>query len=543
MKKLTIIFFTSILFVSAGCKKSFFDINQNPNSPTEESITPELMLPRAIQRVVQKATVSYSNYAGWMGYYSRSGTYGANPATEGYNITSSFEADEWNDWFDILYDLDVAEKKAAASGKNYYVAMAKIMKSIGFMYLVDQYNNVPYSKAFDLKNNLTPSYDKGPAIYADLIVQLNTAIELLGAAGVDSDPGITNVDIVFHKSVSQWRKLANTQKLRLLIHQSEVISAGDATAELAKTASVGYLDGITTPFGGAVMPTDGGAYVQPGYVADNLKQNPFWDTYDTAPSGSSVNDFWRANNFMLLQMYGISGDNYVDERLFYTYDEVGTATGNTLQAHYLGTNYGEITPNTGPQAINQSDVSGPGLSVSASQAQWLFTVVESRFLQAEAIQRGWIPGNARTAYESAVASSFKFLGVPDEIDPTPNNPTNGDTYNVLEDYFTYPISNWDAAVNSNKIKLIATQKYIALMGLNNFEGWVDYRRLDGAEAILSSQAQQAQLLSFSPERGGKDIPLRLIYAQSEYNYNAANVGAEGTINPHSSRIFWDKGPR
>ena len=219
--------------------------------------------------------------------------------------------------------------------------------------------------------------------------------------------------------------------------------------------------------------------------------------------------------------------------MFYTFDEAVTPIAGTLEAAYLGSNYGEITPNTGPQAVNQSDVSGPGLSVSAAQAQWLFTVVESRFLQAEAIQRGWIAGNAKTMYESAVASSFKFLGVPDEIDD----------YNVLEDYFTNAISNWDAPSNSNKIKLIATQKYIALMGLNNFEGWVDYRRLDGADAILSSPAQQAQLLSFSPERGGKNIPLRLIYAQSEYNYNAANVALEGTINPHSSRIFWDKGPR
>lgn len=533
MKKLTIIFFTSILLISAGCKKSFFDINQNPNSPTEESITPELLLPRAIQRAAAKSATSFSNYAGWMGYYSRSGTYGANPATEGYTITSSFEGSQWNDWYDILYDFDVAEKKAEASGKKYYVAVAKIMKSIGFMYLVDQYNNVPYSAAFDLTKNLTPTYDKGDAIYADLIVQLNAAIALLNEAGVAADPGIAGVDIVFHNNVTKWKKLANTQKLRLLIHQSEVISAGDATAELAKTAAEGYLDGISAPFGGAVSPTDGGAYVQPGYVADNLKQNPFWDTYDTAPSGSSVNDFWRANNFFLKQIYGVNGNSYIDERLFYTFDEAVTPIAGTLEAAYLGSNYGEITPNTGPQAVNQSDVSGPGLSVSAAQAQWLFTVVESRFLQAEAIQRGWIAGNAKTMYESAVASSFKFLGVPDEIDD----------YNVLEDYFTNAISNWDAPSNSNKIKLIATQKYIALMGLNNFEGWVDYRRLDGADAILSSPAQQAQLLSFSPERGGKNIPLRLIYAQSEYNYNAANVALEGTINPHSSRIFWDKGPR
>jgi len=526
MKKLICIFFAAVLFVSAGCKKSFFDINQNPNSPTEESITPELLMPRAINRAAIKTASSYSNYAGWMGYWSRSGTYGPNPANEGYQLTSSFEADEWNDWYDILYDFDIMEKKATAKNQNYYVAVAKIMKSIGFMYLVDQYNNVPYSEAFNLTEHIQPKYDKGADIYADLIKQLNTAMDLLGVAGVASDPTIANVDIVYKGNATLWRKLANTQKLKLLIHESEFISAGTATAEIAKTYAIGYLSTITVPFAGAIRPvfaTDEGAYVQPGYVADANKQNPFYDNYDTDFKGSLVNDYWRANNF-LLYTYGV-GSADQDARLTRVFDKAVTSTdpGDPV-ADYLGTNYGEIVPNGGPQAVNQADVSGPGLSVAANQAQWLFTVTESLFLQAEAAERGWIGGSAKTLYESAVTSSFMFLGVA----------ANAADY--IADFASYDDG-------GNNIKLIATQKYIAMAGINNFEGWVDYRRLDGAQAILSSPAEQEQLLSFSPERGDKQIPLRLIYAQSEYNYNPANVAAQGIINPQSSLIFWDKAKR
>ncbi|RYY36641.1 MAG: SusD/RagB family nutrient-binding outer membrane lipoprotein [Sphingobacteriaceae bacterium] len=547
MKKLLSIFFIAILFVSAGCKKSFFDINQNPNSPTEESLTPELLLPRATVRAAAKIANSYSNYGGWMGYWARSGTYGANQSQEGYTLDASFESDEWTGWYDILYDFDIAEKKATEKGQNYYIGMAKVFKAIGFMYLVDQYNNVPYTEAFDLQNHLTPKYDKGPAIYADLIAQLNTAIELFSADGVDADPGIPTVDKVYGGDAGQWAKLANTLKLKLLIHESEVISDSEATSELASTASVGYLNTLTAsysshannPFGGS----DEGAYVQPGYQADNLKQNPFWDSYDTDFTGSQVNDYWRANNFMLQKVFGVSGNSYYDERLFSVYDEARTPLAQTISGYYSGANFGEVTPNTGPQAVNQSDVSGPSLAISATQAQWIFTVVESRFLQAEAIARGWIPGDGEDAFEAAVESSFTWLGVPEQYQTWEMYLAGESDGGIIpSDAYKARFLNYTGSV-SNRIRIIATQKHIALAGINNFESWVDYRRLDGDEAIYSAADEQAALLSFSPDRNGKNIPLRLIYSQTEYNYNAANVAAEGTINPQSSRIFWDAGAR
>jgi hypothetical protein len=37
---------------------------------------------------------------------------------------------------------------------------------------------------------------------------------------------------------------------------------------------------------------------------------------------------------------------------------------------------------------------------------------------------------------------------------------------------------------------------------------------------------------------GAKIPVRLLYPQNEYNYNPDNVGAEGTISPTNTRIFW-----
>ena len=181
MKKLICVFFAAALVVASGCKKSFFDINMNPNSPTDASITPALILPSLLNRVVLHTATSYSSQADWMGYWARSGSYGPSTEEESYNITTTFEAGEWN-WYDILFDADIMEKKATAAGQTEYEAIAKIIKSIGFMYLVDDYNNVPYSKAFDVAGNLTPGYDKGADIYKDLLAQLDQATTLLKAS-------------------------------------------------------------------------------------------------------------------------------------------------------------------------------------------------------------------------------------------------------------------------------------------------------------------------------------------------------------------------
>ena len=129
-------------------------------------MTPSLVLPRALHRMAAFSATNYDVYHRWLGYWSRSGTYGPNTDEEGYNLTSSFQRSSWLDMYDILKDVDVIENNAQAREETAYIAIAKILKSVGFLHLVVQYNTVPYSKAFDLANNLLTPYDKGEDVYA-----------------------------------------------------------------------------------------------------------------------------------------------------------------------------------------------------------------------------------------------------------------------------------------------------------------------------------------------------------------------------------------
>jgi hypothetical protein len=291
--------------------------------------------------------------------------------------------------------------------------------------------------------------------------------------------------------------LINTQRLKLLLRQSEVLG-GAPTAELAKI----------TADGSGFLGAGQSASVQPGYAEVEGQQNPFYNTYKETVAGAT-DQYNRANNYVLDKLRENN-----DIRYQYYFSRAATPLGGNI---YYGYNFGEIIGNDEPKQANSSDVAGPGLAKSPTQPQWLFTSVESMFLQAEATQRGWLPGNAKTAYENAVKESFSWLGVPSAA-------TVASTYLAEED-----IANYDAA--TNKINLIVMQKYLALVGINNFEAWVDYRRV-GVPSDLP--------LSLSPARGSNVIPSRLQYPAAEYSYNVANVTGEGSISSQTSKVFWDK---
>lgn len=503
MKKLMLGFSFACLLFATSCKKPL-DINDNPNAPTEASITPNLILPNVLHNTAAQVATGYEFTARWMGYWARSGSFGPVVEEETYNITTTFtwSALQWRTWYGILYDVHIMEQKAIASGEDFYRGIAKILKAIGFMYLVDSYNNVPYSKAFDLAGNVLPGYDNGADIYADLLNQLDEAVTLIENTVVGNNTGITEADVLFGGNKLRWQQLANTQKLKMIIRQSEV-GGFNPTAEIAEI----------TANGKGFIPAGASANVQPGYLKDNNKQNPFWDAHKLTFTDDETDTYNRANNF-LLNLYR----NNDDIRYQYVFEPaVAPVGGNT----YFGYDYGSTAANS-PAAANSSAVAGPGLARSATQPQWLFTSVESMFLQAEAIQRGWLPGNEESAYTAAVRESFIWLNV------------GGSAVAALQAANNYlgsgnAISDWSQAQGAaQKIALIVSQRYLALVGINNFEAWADYRRLGVPNVTLS----------IAPNRAAS-IPVRLRYPQDEYNFNSANVAAQNNPDPFTSTVFWD----
>jgi hypothetical protein len=133
------------------------------------------------------------------------------------------------------------------------------------------------------------------------------------------------------------------------------------------------------------------------------------------------------------------------------------------------------------------------------------TYDELLFASAEATLRsGGSIASAQTLYQAAITANMKKLGV---------GQTDIDTY--MAAHGVLPATP-DAAIAQ-----IASQEYIALF--LNPEAWVLWRRT-GSPALTSVT--------------GNPIPRRLLYPQTEINFNGANVPQNVTL--YAPRIFWDQ---
>lgn len=542
MTKKLIYYATATVFMVAvfsSCKKDTFNINQNPNQATDSTVSYDVILPAALNTTGNLVRNPFGFLQNWMGYWARSGTYAPNVIEETYNIPTTFGNAIWNTAYNNNYDYQIMQVKAKEAGATMYEAIARIMKAHNFQILVDVYGSVPYSEA--LKGNAapTPKYDNGMDIYKDLLRQLDTAITLIGTSTEAANKNIKDYDIMFGTSPfpsttfatqqAKWTRFANTLKLRLLVHlmnggvntPAAAVSGFDIAGEFAKI----------TANGAGFLGAGEDAEVNPGYKSD--KPNPFYTTYKTTTTGAQAanNVYYRANKWGI-EYYTFNSDPRVSR--------VYEAGANGL----TGVEYG-LPPVTANASGNLAGI-GPGVYRSATASNPILTAGESFFLQAEARHRGFLTAGstAATLLNTGISENFRYLGAANATGYITANAGYADVdINALTATPT-------GGTPGGGIFTIISQKWFGLNGINPLEVWNDYRRVDmlnSAGTNVNHFIYGAPVgytpgppISVSPQRpAANTIPIRLLYPQTEYNYNAANVGAQGTINQFLSRIFWD----
>jgi hypothetical protein len=492
MKKYISLFVVGIGMIAGGCNKHF-DINQNPNQVTETSVTPDLATAAQLSASANRNSGTYAFLNRWMGYWSASGSYSRSTVEMSYAITNDFGSGIWNGIYYTVNQYKSIEKKAADLNWKFYQGISKIMQGMEVATLVDVYGNVPYTEAWDLATFVRPKYDNAEDVYKACFKQIDDGLALIKSA--EADRNIAKQDIMFAGNKTNWAKFANTLKLRLLIHCSKTTTF-NTSAEIAKIVAEGS----------GFLGSGVGATVNPGYTAD--KGNPFYRAHMFLQNGNEADNYNRANNYTLDLLTSLADPR--NKRLF--------REAKALPGQYRGTTYGQNPLDD----VNSDRTSGPGYGVMPSETSrmWVMTSVEAMFLQAEAAARGWIAGDAKAMYRAAVRESFVTLGVPDAEN----------AYVAYLDGLNAKVAWPDAGTVDQKVAVVIWQKYIALCGIQPNETWTDVRRLD----IV------APALSIAPERGTNPIPVRLLYPQSEYNFNAASVKEQGTVSQFTTKIFWDK---
>jgi hypothetical protein len=299
MKKIKNIMLLSLLAVvlSTTSCSDFLNVNTDPNRVTDANITPDLIFTQAENSVGVRQASRFVFMNNWMGYWGRSGTFVVDQMETTYQIDNSFTENNWDQAYNILFDLYQTKTKAVAA-KDSVLAGASIVLSVKlWQETVDQFGDLPYTQAFNYAKYPQPVYDKASAIYTDLLAQLDQAVKYLNAVNPTST--FAKTDIIFARSedaslggvklataVAKWNRFANTIRLRILLRQS--VNGTTPTAELAKITA-----------NGGVLGAGENVSVNPGYVNSTDKQNPFFAAFGLTPAGAPATTDNTPNNYFI----------------------------------------------------------------------------------------------------------------------------------------------------------------------------------------------------------------------------------------------------
>jgi Starch-binding associating with outer membrane len=499
------------ILISVSCTKQLNTNTEDPNGIGINSITGKDVFAQALVASVTNktglnslGTVDNYDYAqNWMGYWARNTDWaasGTQAQIENFQLPTSFSDGIWQSLYHNIYDYNYVIANSTTG--SILPGASRVMRSMVFQDLVDQFGNIPYTQAGDPAIT-TPQYDSATSIYKDLVVQIDSAILSIQASQTTADDVS---DVMFKGNKSLWVAFANTIKLRILLRQvPNVYAANDPfiTTELSNAVS-----------NGGFLGPGQDALINPGFTDATQAQSPFWGVYGFQPGGSPgppvVGTYYQNYNFFCANVTFLNFlDSVGDPRFKYFYGQNanGGYGGNVLGASNNG------VANTSPI--------GPGVLQSASMPAWLFTASQSLFMQSEAAQRGMLSGNYAALYQQAVEESFRFLQVPQFL-------TAADQYLTGSSNGLVNISG-----SSNPLQTILYQKWIAESELDPLEAYSDYRRTGFPYFSFISASVQP----------GTPMPVRLLYPQSEYTQNAASLQANlgMAVQPSSAiyqKIFW-----
>jgi hypothetical protein len=485
-KSLPILIMACFLSAAFSCTKNFEDINTNKNIPN--SVTPDLLLSGVIRNMMN----SQVNEAWGIG----------NIVTQHHSKIQFVNEDRylwgerngvWNSVYGNMRDVQNILTQVSGDSTNAYHGIALILKSWMFALATDAYGDIPYSQAAGGKtqNVYTPKYDKQEDVYNGILADLKRANEILARSSTD-----VKGDIMYgggSGSITKWRRLANSLRLRYLMRISK---KKNVNADMQAIAA----DATANP-----VFTSNSDNAELKYLASAPNQ---WPLY-----GSRVGSF---DEFRLSKTFSDRLTALNDPRLpvFGRPTQASVTAGNPV-IQGIPNGLGDVAAlnyNGGPQGVSRvgytfaclvCNDAGQAPPVPDAPRGLLMTYAELQFILAEASERGFITaGDAAAYYTNGINANFAYWR---SVVPS--------SYNIdvtaSSAYFTQSSVAYAGTV-AEKLEKIALQKWIALY-FNGLEAWFDWRRT-GLPHIMPG----------ADNLNDNKVPVRYPYPLSEQSLNGAN---------------------
>jgi hypothetical protein len=491
--------------MATGCSKRFEDYTPNNNVPT--SVPPYLLLRSILNDMFDEPS---GNNDKWSQYTLSSYTYYGD--NRYWNGEASLN-------YGTLKNIQAMEREAVkASGEeNPYSALAKFLKAYFYIKMSMKVGDLPMSESMLGLENPTPKYDTQKDVFKQ-------SLQLLEEANTDLTTLINNAntsllgDFYYQERIASpqtplealksWQKVVNTYRLRVLTNLSH--HADDADLNVKGQ----FNDILSNPSKYPIMQgmEDNLQYVynEAFNKYPNNNENFGFDALRQTTAATWINTLASLKDIRVMKVSEPAralGFPDTDFRSF-----VGASNGEDLST--MG---GKVEQ--GFYSLIGRNRYYQGLT---GENTFIISYPEMCLNIAEAINRGWVTGDANDWYMKGVKASFSFYGIVDGANTvtfqTPGAVGLGSYVNhtvnfSFDDYFNQPLVKY-AGDNETGLNQILVQKYLAMGRNSGLEPYYQWRRT-GVPSFATGSG-------VSPSGA---IPLRFQYPADELATNTDNNAA------------------
>lgn len=473
-----------IMLGTTACTDQFGSMNTDPNYPT--AATPDLLLNPILRTLVQ-SQFNYGNGSGLAHHLARTNYNEVEQYAFGTNEGT------WSAYYLQLNNIQEMIKVSDRDERPSCKAVAYILKAFAGSQLTDLWGDVPFSEATLGAENITPAYDTQKEVYTSEGGIISLLEQAEGILSTHND--VLPPDIVYNGDRLKWRKLGNSLRLRYLMRISN---------RMSEITDFDVKNEIKAVLGLPLMDANSDNMLLQ-FLAGSPNKCPIYDMR------SGEFEYVRMSDEMSALL-----NKYQDPRMQVWF---APSTNSVLAGdpRYAGIPVGCSSTTLTQIGYSQADVSLMGDYYRATPdacSAVLMNCSEVKFLQAEAIVRGYATGDAKKIYEEGIKLSMDYYEV-----------------KVPEEYLA---QEGVAYKDETALEQIMQQKWLSLLCVG-YESWFDFLR-------TGLPKQNALLDNRNPSDPG-GIPSRFYYPEDEQALNGANykeaVDRQGGADNINSKLWWE----
>lgn len=473
----------------ASCTKDL-DINRSPYNPTEADATPELLFPSGVAYSAAKIGGDLQLLgAFWSQHYTQNNSSNQYTSIDSYNLTIASYNGIWSNLMGGgMKDLLISKEKAAAAGLWNFYAASEIMLAFDYHVLVDLYGDLPVKEGLQGDKGIyTPKWDDGKTVNKLIVEQLDDAISKINDGKSLKSMGAQ--DFVFEGDLDNWRKFANTLKLKVLMRDFAANTAAITT--LLNGGDLLTTDARMTAFLDAVNKSN------PLYESDRRSLN----TFVNIRASKTLMSYLKKNN-----------DPRIEDFFELTTEKDKPAIYEALRQG----DYNASTTDFPPGSTSRA-------KLGATDPVYFMSYAESEFLQAEAWARLSNADKAKTHYDLAVSAAFS------RWNRSATAFIDGGAYEFIPGSI------------EKMIEQIIVQKWVAATRSQAWDSFYDQNRtgypvMSSVDADAPAYVPGQYTRSITSVLVGQEIPRRLPYPKVSSDNNANTPKAVAIY----AKMWWHK---